>query len=485
MYLLLTLKFISPVYYGSTDGAVEHSWPPSPLRLFSALVNAAASRKDLAADRTTALLKWLEEQQPPAISCPPVEKMHEYVEYVQENCGDHTTYVKYEDYAKTKSAKPVTPVHMAGSQEVTYWYRIANPCPDVCLLDTLMGAIPYLGTGKDAVIGTASIEADTLKVQDEVVMLTPVDAATRRYTAQLRSPGVGTQTSLHERHEAQRVRIGPKGTFNPYIPGVRAEYSRYRYHRSSFEESVCLTFRLTSPEGKRLTLDPTARVCDIAAMTRHAVGLLFERSHFRGIGTFVHGHHVSREKLDPRFAYLVLPTLRSADGPVGGVNRVMITAPSCLSQQMDWLASYHELQLHRPQGGHEFSLQAISSGTKDWVRDQYVTTSTTWTTVTPVVLPGHDHTKGKVDPSKTAKLFGKVLHEAGFSEEDVKNTSIDFRAGAFISGVDSAKQFKVPKEFDNGVARYHVLVTFPRPVQGPIYLGRGRYRGLGTLVPFA
>ena len=62
-YLCLTVRFLQPYYHGRTDGG-EPEWPPSPLRVFQALVAAAAARWREAQFREYAVpsLRWLERQ---------------------------------------------------------------------------------------------------------------------------------------------------------------------------------------------------------------------------------------------------------------------------------------------------------------------------------------------------------------------------------------------------------------------------------------
>ncbi|HEV3440895.1 MAG TPA: type I-U CRISPR-associated protein Csb2, partial [Gemmata sp.] len=66
--LCITVRFLDPMpqFHGRADGG-EPEWPPSPLRLFQALVDAAASRwRDLRFDDyAKPFLRWLEKQAPP------------------------------------------------------------------------------------------------------------------------------------------------------------------------------------------------------------------------------------------------------------------------------------------------------------------------------------------------------------------------------------------------------------------------------------
>src|SRR5580658_4542573 len=61
--LLLSVRFYEGRYHGSGD------WPPSPARLFQALL-AGAARGESLSERVTESLKWLESLSPPLIVAP-------------------------------------------------------------------------------------------------------------------------------------------------------------------------------------------------------------------------------------------------------------------------------------------------------------------------------------------------------------------------------------------------------------------------------
>src|SRR5690606_11368084 len=68
-YLLLSFRFLTPWFHGRRDeGAPE--WPPSPLRVFQALVAAAARAGTLEAIRPA--LVWLEQREAPLVVAPEV-----------------------------------------------------------------------------------------------------------------------------------------------------------------------------------------------------------------------------------------------------------------------------------------------------------------------------------------------------------------------------------------------------------------------------
>jgi CRISPR-associated protein Csb2 len=70
-YLCLSVTFLDPAFHGRRDGG-DPEWPPSPLRLFQALVAAAAARwgERERLGYAVPALRWLERQPPPLIVAP-------------------------------------------------------------------------------------------------------------------------------------------------------------------------------------------------------------------------------------------------------------------------------------------------------------------------------------------------------------------------------------------------------------------------------
>src|SRR5258708_19482824 len=73
LHFALSIHFLDPRFHGRGDGGLPE-WPPSPLRVFQALVAAAGTRRrgeNLAAEAPA--LRWLEglsEKSPPIIVAP-------------------------------------------------------------------------------------------------------------------------------------------------------------------------------------------------------------------------------------------------------------------------------------------------------------------------------------------------------------------------------------------------------------------------------
>src|SRR5438270_430771 len=66
--LCITIRFLQPLSHGRSDRG-EPEWPPSPLRVFQALVAAAAARwnERTRIEHAVSVMQWLEQQPSPTV----------------------------------------------------------------------------------------------------------------------------------------------------------------------------------------------------------------------------------------------------------------------------------------------------------------------------------------------------------------------------------------------------------------------------------
>ena len=104
--------------------------------------------------------------------------------------------------------------------------------------------------------------------------------------------------------------------------------------------------------------------------------------------------------------------------------------------------------------------------------------SKTWATVTPVVL--HHHPK-KNRPWDVERIVREAFLSALLPEPE----SLIIRAASYFEGAGHARDMPTFSEGGPTLSNYqtHVVATFPEPVEGPILVGRGRFRGYGLFRP--
>jgi CRISPR-associated protein Csb2 len=104
--------------------------------------------------------------------------------------------------------------------------------------------------------------------------------------------------------------------------------------------------------------------------------------------------------------------------------------------------------------------------------------SAEWASVTPVVLH-HYPKRGRANDVE--KILYQAFESAGLPHPVALRITP-------VSVFEGAGHVKSMPEFNEGgekLCRYqvHVVVTFPSQVEGPVLVGRGRFRGYGLLRP--
>jgi CRISPR-associated protein Csb2 len=138
----------------------------------------------------------------------------------------------------------------------------------------------------------------------------------------------------------------------------------------------------------------------------------------------------------------------------------------------------------------------------DTVVRRYTQPSTSWATVTPVVLPGYDdpeHFRRRLKAGTVTGeqrrllsllhrridgLLRKAIVQAGFSQVLADHAEIEWRTSGFWPGTDLAGRYGIPDHLER-FSRYHVRLRWrdernqPVKVPGPVCFGGGRFYGLG------
>ena len=453
------------------------------------LVNAAAARgiERHRLEPAVPIFQWLERQPPPSIvASTGTPSNTRYRLYVPDNVADlvakswhrGNTTASIADY---RTEKDVRPIHLA-HDVVHYLYPIADHSPDfqqhLQTLNATVRSLTHLGWGIDMVVGHAELLSNdgVAKLAHQRWQPTSDGSGVR-----LRTPVPGTLDALMAKHQAFLNRLGDDG-FRPVPPLTVFNTVGYR-RETDLTTRPTVAFSLLKPDATSYRAFNTARRCrDIAAWLRHAVATVCEGWSFGETAGFVHGHAPDGTPLQnaPRFQYLPLPSIETR-GPlgqhVGAIRRVLVAAPPGFQERIDWIRRrLPNTELVQDDGSSVALLNLLPRS--DWVLRRYVEPATTWTTVTPVVLPGHDDR----DPEKGHALLMKAFLHAGFSNQVLEQTSLEFRKVGFLPGVDLADRYALPQRPKVKGPRYHVRIVFPHELPGPIAVGALRFRGLGLFV---
>lgn len=548
-HLRISVRFLNGEFHGRGDDG-ETEWPPSPLRLFQALTNAAARLGGAGISaQSAAALRWLEAlKQPPEILAVEATTTTGYKLYVPDNVADlvakQWSAGKYFDsknhpidISGYRTEKHVRPLRLSGDAAAHYlWSLDEELTQHRDTLVTIARAITHLGWGVNLVVADAAVdqssEIERLRTNNATERWLPVETFGG---SSLRVPLPGSLDALEIRHAAflGRLPIAIDGSqfFRPVPPLTNFRVVTYR-RETELAQRPYAVFALRRPDDSGFaTFDPQWRRLHLSGMLRHtasrpdfAAALGWDKTK---VDAFVLGH----DKSDPnnakptvnaaRLVFIPLPSIewRGEDRghTVGAIRRVLVTVSNsegkCDSTEFSRVVRALEgRELIDEKSGQPAAFLRRQSE-KDKAIVDYLTESAVWTTVTPVVLPGH------VDPRKLRRrlrdtaaplsvaekeqivrkldgrmerLLRKALLNAGLPSALVADADLQWRDTGFLPGADLASHYSAPDQCRR-FRRVHVRIAWrertskgellPKKLRGPYCIGSGRFSGLGLFVP--
>jgi CRISPR-associated protein Csb2 len=485
-YLCISVRFLQPYSHGRDENG-EPEWPPSPLRVFQAIVAASAARWNEGRRLQCALpaLQWLEAQSMPEIvAAGGVASDVRCQFYVPDNTADLVVPAwRRGDITKQarRTEKVVRPMHLAGDH-VHYLYPLPDGhCPYVDKLTAAVRSITHLGWGVDMVVADArTMLADEMAALDGY-RWRPAPAG----GTPLRVPAIGTLDDLMRKHEAFLNRLSSDG-FRP-VPPLRTFRVRGYRRDDQLLQRPYRVFELRRTDGSRFRY-PHRKLIHIAGMVRHLAIKAMKTSpptDLDGdwVDSYVAGHAPPDAQEHRQLSYLPLPSV-GVHYTDPGVRRVMIVAPVGDDAWLDHVARYLAGQMLEPLRGDEFvgdDRPLLVPVRHDNIARYYTTPANAWASVTPVILPGHDDKK----PAKTRKLIEKALAQAGIEQSCQFEWSAFSRFPKSLSAHKYDKQKRPigyirPKHLQTQTA-VHLTLRFNDDVKvpGPIAIGAGRHCGLG------
>lgn len=476
-HLCISVTFLDSLFHGKT-GDDEPEWPPSPLRLFQALLAGARTgrRQGDWSDGKAQVFRWLERREPPEIAAPPARPAPAYTLFVPNNDSD-----KEFERQERLTSKYARPHRMIGGQTVHYLWPIQDdewPTVEstVAVLSSEARHLLALGWGIDTVVADGRV-------------LTNVEAraltgerwrpwASYRAPGQMRRvPVSGTLDDLERVHESFLKSVDGKLYRPPRKPKAFNVVTYLKLTVLPPRPYAAFTLEALPGESGR----PAFRQIDavtVAAMLRHVACEAARTDSHRfpgGSERYVAGHASDRDDPSPRFSYLPLPTTGHPHAD-GAIRRVLI-AESAGSDGTH--ARWAEQRLHNRELVDEIEEKGrallASVESRDRVVNAYLGPARTWSSVTPVVLPGFDDGKYR----KAERLLVKALRHAGLAVEAIENVAL--RKAPFCLGSQHPSLYHRPSRLRD-LAMWHVRIRFQGPVPGPMAIGSGRHCGLGLFV---
>jgi CRISPR-associated protein Csb2 len=499
--LLLSVRFYEGRYHGSGD------WPPSPARLFQALL-AGAARGESLSERVTESLKWLESLSPPLIVAPSAYAGQVVRNFVPNNdldaVGGDPARV-----GEIRAAKVIRPRHFDAESPLLYSWTFAQDAGAERHAQTICEvaeALYQLGRG-----------VDMAWAQGEVLDEGEADARVRSYGGgvwrpskagggtMLPCPHAGTLASLIARFAANRERFTTveKGrkTSQLFAQAPKPDFAAFSY--DSPHRFLLWDIRNTdadavfAPQRPEHIVPLTEKIRDQAA-ARLKRGLPDRAAVIDRV--FV-GRDAAEADKAQRICITPLPSIghRHTDW---SIRRVLVAVPpDCplATDDIAWafsgLAPDFDVETGEISPGGATLVTADDRSMLDHYGVDSGRKSRLWRSVTPAALPEHA-ARRRIDSGRRreeAKGGAERLRENAAAERAVAQAlrhageatppwSVRVQREPFDAKGQRAEAFAAATRFAKE-RLWHVEITFAEAVSGPLLIGDGRYLGLGLMEP--
>jgi CRISPR-associated protein Csb2 len=494
--LLISVQFHDGRYHGSGE------WPPSPARLFQALVAGAACGQKVS-DAAVEALEWLETLDAPVIAAPRVYYGSSFRTYVPNNDLDALGG----DPARIgdiRTAKTVHPRHFDAGVPLIYawtfaendaWRQASMICDIACSLYQLGRGVDMAWAQGEVVAnaeasarlgGTGSILWRPSSGGNGMTLACPQPNSLASLVARFKRMRERFTTVGEGRKVSQHFVQPPKPSFNQVVYNSPSTFLLYDIRQGN----------AFAPQSFERVAALTEAIRDGAA-ARMAKGLP-DRTDL--VDRILIGRGASESDKARRLRITPLPTIGHAQA-VRSIRRVLITVPpDCPIEagDIDWAFSGLPLDLD-PAIGELSDDGAILVQARDRSMLDHFSVGTgakyrRWRTVTPAALPQRA-ARRRIEPERKreeAKGGVERLREQAAAElavrEALRHAGIDADLQAIrVQREPFEAKGKRAETFANvrfaKECLWHVEIALDDPVPGPILLGDGRYLGLGLMAP--
>lgn len=482
-HLLITVHWLDDRYHGLLDRDGPPEWPPSPYRLFQALVAGVARRGELETEPGEAL-DWLQSLKPPMIIAPRSRPGQVVTRFVPNNDGD-----KKPDRQDRLTGKTSRPTLMLDPPDIHYLWKIdheqVSQAKGACKIARYLTC---LGWGIDMAYADGRVIYEELSDKDGIANLRGVRWYPRKYVLRddglLRVPIVDSLRDLMDAHQSALNRIEHGKPLNTVKKPKVFDQIFYESNERLLQRPY-VVFELHQDDGSRFAY-PQDKLIHIAGMVRHLAIEAMKKALPDGLSddwveAYVAGHAKGEEVNHRQFSYLPLPSIgnQHADQKV---RRVMISAPPGDDRWLHHLARRLDGRKLKPTAQTKLEYPpTLVRVHQDKVAHFYVQSANVWASVTPVILPGHDDHKH----DKTRKLIEKALEQSGIEQQ----CEFEWSAISHFRMSFSAHKHRRDGRHIGYVRPSHLLSQTAvhlrlyfkdgLKVPGPLAIGAGRHCGFG------
>jgi CRISPR-associated protein Csb2 len=499
--LLLSVRFYEGRYHGSGD------WPPSPARLFQALL-AGAARGGSLSERVTESLKWLESLSPPVIVAPSAYVGQGVRNFVPNNdldaVGGDPARV-----GEIRAAKLIRPRHFAAESPLLYSWTFDQDVGAESHAQTICevaDALYQLGRG-----------LDMAWAQGEMLDESEANARVRSHGGSVWRPSkarggtmlpclhAGTLTSLIARFAANRERFKTveKGRRKNqlFAQAPKPDFAAFSYE--SPHRFLLWDIRNADADAAFVPQKPE-RIVALTEKIRDQAAAKLKRGlpdRAAVIDRVFIGRDAAEADKAQRIRITPLPSIghRHTDR---SIRRVLVAVPpDCplATEDIAWAFSGLAPDFDVETGEIPPSSATLVTADDRSMLDHYGMDSgwklRLWRSVTPAALPERAGRR-RIDPGRQheeAKGGAERLREHAAAEQAVVQalrhtgqatpvSSVRVQREPFDAKGQRAECFAAETRFAKE-RLWHVEVAFAEAVSGPLLIGDGRYLGLGLMEP--
>ena len=442
---------------GNTGQLQRGEWPPSPARLFAALVAADGTRGQMRVTDGTELL-WLEALPAPTIYAHPVAwhqtQQPRFVVKVERGAKEGT----HQEYVARSGAlhRPGVRVAPRNARVVYQWDRTA-PAETFESIRLRAARVGYLGAADSPV---------RLRVATEI----PVDRPAEVFApdpggeASLNVPRPGDTDLLDRMFDSWRTR-GASVTRSQFPALARSTRYRTPDSQAAVDRGVVVAWLHLRPAVSGRRVSPLTSLFKEAVLSHH------QRIHGEPPAV-LHGHGFARSGYDLA-RYLALPDVGFPRSR-GRIHGLALWLPPDSDEVTRAKARDAALAVQALKGpGVDVAVVPWEDEPRPWAAHpgRWLQRSRGWVTAFPAV---HER-RGKVRLREVAAW----CRHAGLPEPVSFRQS---RSPLATGGVD-LMPVEVNRPERPALPYSHVEIRFAEAVPGPVVIGAGRQRGLGLCVP--
>ena len=489
--LLIAVRFHEGRYHGQADRfGDEDGWPPSPGRLFQALVAGAARGATIRAEDRRAL-EWLERLGPPRIAAPAMRRGRAVKRFVPNNDLDSVGG----DPARVgeiRVGKQWRPCFFDPEVPILYVWNIepdAAEAAEAARICSIATRLYQLGRGIDMAWASGQVldedETNAALASHPGVLRTPGGAG---MTA---TPHRGTLASLADRYQRKRERLTTVGAGRKsrqlFTQPPKASFAHTGYDAPA----RCLHFELRTSE-RGFAPQALASAAPLLAGLRDAAARRLQDALPENAELFerlIVGRGAGPRDLAQRIRLVPVPSI-GTEHTDPSIRRIMVEVPAdCPIQRDDLSWAFAGLPACDPQTGESWNGYLVS--TEDArMAGRFSGPARVFRSITPVALSGASRRRIGPADGKSAdernreerRAAGSVVQALRHAGVRAGPTDIRVQREPFQRRGVRAELFAAGSRFSKH-ALWHVQLRFRETVPGPMVIGDGRFCGLGLMEP--